>query len=98
MPSHRLGWSIARRPKRRNRWAKSINMFLPVELMREIFLYGIESNRIKSHHLASVCRNWRDIIITISHLWSTLWIGDLSTTREQIATWLQRASHEEGYH
>jgi hypothetical protein len=67
-----------------------INTYLPTELLREIFLYGIESNQMKSGHLASVCRHWRSIITTMSHLWSTLRVGTW-TEREQVTAWLQRA-------
>jgi hypothetical protein len=69
---------------------KSINTYLPSELVREIFLYSIESNQMKSGHLASVCRYWRFVITTMSHLWSTLRVGTW-TEREQVATWAQRA-------
>jgi hypothetical protein len=69
---------------------KSINAYLPMELLREIFLYSIESNQIKSGQLASVCRYWRSVITTMAHLWSTLRVGTWTET-EQVATWLQRA-------
>jgi hypothetical protein len=67
-----------------------INTYLPMELLREIFLYSIESNEMKSGQLASVCRHWRSVISSISHLWSTLRVGTWTET-EQAATWLQRA-------
>jgi hypothetical protein len=67
-----------------------INTYLPLELLREIFLYGIEASQMKSGHLASVCRYWRDVVTTMSHLWSTLRVGT-QTEREQVTTWLQRA-------
>jgi len=70
--------------------SKSMNTYLPMELMREIFLYCIESNKIKSGQLASVCRYWRSVITTISHLWSTLRVGTWTET-DQVVTWLQRA-------
>jgi hypothetical protein len=69
---------------------KSINAYLPMELLREIFLYSIESDRIKSGQLASVCRYWRSVITTMAHLWSTLRVGTWTET-EQVVTWLQRA-------
>jgi len=69
---------------------KTINTYLPMELMREIFLYCIESNQMESGQLASVCRYWRSVIITLSHLWSTLRVGTW-TERERVAIWLQRA-------
>jgi len=60
---------------------KTINTFLPMELMREIFLYCIESNQIKSGRLASVCRYWRSVITTLPRLWFPLSVG----------TWTERA-------
>jgi hypothetical protein len=76
--------------KRRNSGAKTINTFLPMELLREVFLYSIESNQMKSGQLASVCRYWRSVITTMAHLWSTLKVGTWTET-EQVTTWLQRA-------
>jgi len=69
---------------------ETIITYLPMEVLREIFLYSIESNQTKSGQLASVCRYWRSIIITMAHLWSTLKVGTWTET-DQIATWLQRA-------
>jgi len=69
---------------------RTINTYLPMELLREIFLYCIESNQIKSGQLASACRYWRFVITSMAHLWSTLRVGSWTET-EQVATWLQRA-------
>ena len=69
---------------------KTINTYLPMELLREIFLYSIESNQIKSGQLASVCRCWRSVITSIASLWSTLTVGTWTET-ERVATWSQRA-------
>jgi len=69
---------------------ETINTYLPMELLREIFLYSIDSNRMKSGQLASVCRYWRYVITTMAHLWSTLRVGTWTET-EQVATWSQRA-------
>ena len=69
---------------------ETINTYLPMELMREIFLYSIESHEMKSGQLASVCRYWRSVIITLPSLWSTLRVGTWTET-EQVVTWLQRA-------
>ena len=69
---------------------KTINAYLPMELMKEIFLYSIESMHMQSGQLASVCRYWRSVIATMSHLWSTLTIGTWTETG-QVTTWLQRA-------
>ena len=70
--------------------AALINSCLPIELLREIFLHCIEVHQMKSIQLASVCRHWRSVITTMSHLWSTLRVGSC-TGREQVATWSQRA-------
>jgi len=45
---------------------KTINTYLPMELMGEIFLYCIELNQMNSGQLASVCRYWWSVIITIN--------------------------------
>jgi len=61
--TYRPRTSIARRAGRLMHlvppYGKSINTYLPMELLREIFLYSIESNQMKSGQLASVCRYWR---------------------------------------
>jgi len=86
--------AIARRAQRRMFLvppsSKTINTYLPMELMREIFLYCIESNRMKSGQLGFVCRYWRSVITTLPNLWSTLRVGTW-TERERVAIWLQRA-------
>ena len=71
-------------------FGKTINTYLPMELMREIFLYCIKSNRMKSGQLASVCRYWRSVITTLPKIWSTLRVGTW-TERERVAIWVQRA-------
>ena len=68
----------------------NINTHLPMELLREVFLYCIEVNQMKSGQLASVCRHWRSVITSIASLWSTLRVGTWTDT-ERVATWLQRA-------
>jgi len=68
---------------------KTINTYLPMELMREVFLYCIESNQIKSGQLASVCRYWRSVITTLPSLWSTLRVGTW-TERERVSIWLSK--------
>ena len=69
---------------------RTINHYLPSELMREIFLYSIHSNNMDSGHLASVCCYWRSVVITMPHLWSTLRVGTW-TGKERVSIWLQRA-------
>ena len=41
-----------------------ISTYLPTELLREVFLYSIEVNQMKSGQLASVCRHWRSIVMS----------------------------------
>ena len=69
---------------------QTINTYLPMELLREIFLYSIESNDMKSGELASVCHYWRSAITSIASLWATLRVGTWTET-EQVDTWLHRA-------
>jgi hypothetical protein len=90
MPARRSRRRIVRRVKRRNGGAKTINTFLPMELLREVFLYSIEPDQMKFGQLASVCRYWRSVISSMAHLWSTLRVGTWTET-EQVTTWLQRA-------
>ena len=68
----------------------NINSYLPMELLREVFLYCIEVNQMKSGQLASICRHWWSVITSIASLWSTLRVGTCTET-ERVATWLQRA-------
>jgi hypothetical protein len=44
---------------------KTINTYLPWELLRKIFLYSMQSNFMKPGTLVSVCRYWRFVITTI---------------------------------
>jgi len=46
-------------------YGKTINTYLPMELMREVFLYCIESNQMQVDQLAPVCRSWRSAMATI---------------------------------
>ena len=68
----------------------NINTYLPMELLREILLYCIESHQMEYGQLASVCRRWRSITTSIASLWSTLRVGTW-TERERVAIWLKRA-------
>ena len=85
--------TIARRVKQRMPLAppngKTINTYLPMEILKEIFLYSTESNQTKSSQLVSVCRRWRSIIIAIPQLWCTLRVGTWTGT-EQVTTWFRR--------
>ena len=69
---------------------KTINTYLPVELLKEIILYSIEMDHMASGHLASVCRYWRSVVTCIASLWSTLRVGPW-TDVARFSTWLQRA-------
>jgi len=51
---------------------ETIITYLPTEVLREIFLYCIELNQMKSGQLASVCLYWRSVITSMAHLWSTV--------------------------
>jgi hypothetical protein len=64
--------------------------YLPIGLLREIFLYSLDTNQMTSGHLASVCLHWRSGITSIASLWSTLRVGTW-TEKEQVTTWSQRA-------
>jgi len=90
----RLRSTIARHAGQRRLLAsphiKSINTYLPTELLREVFLYCIESNHMESVQIASVCRRWRSVVTSVVGLWSTLRIGAW-TEKERVAIWLQRA-------
>ena len=85
--------TIARRVKQRMPLAppngKTINTYLPMEILREIFLYSIESNQTKFTHLVSVCRLWRSIIITMRWLWGSFRVGTWIEPG-QIETWFRR--------
>jgi len=61
-----------------------------MELMREAFLYCIESNQVKPGLLGSICRYWRSVIAILPSVWSTLRVGAWTET-ERVAIWLQRA-------
>jgi hypothetical protein len=67
-----LATTIAQRVEHRNPLippnGKTINTYLPMELLREIFLYSIESYQMGSRQLASVCRHWRSPITSIANL------------------------------
>ena len=69
---------------------KNVNNYLPLELLKEVLLYSVEVNQMKSGQLASICRYWRSVIISIASLWSTLRVGTW-TEREQVTIWLRRA-------
>ena len=69
---------------------KTINTYLPMEMLREIFLYSTESNQTKAGYLASVCRIWRSVITLMPHFWVTMRLGTWTET-ERVNTWLQRA-------
>jgi hypothetical protein len=62
--------TIARRLGRRlllvPPYGKTINTYLPWELLQKIFLYSMQSNFMKFGTLVSVCRYWRSVTTTIN--------------------------------
>ena len=71
---------------------RSINQFLSIEMLTDIFLYAVEAYQMTPYQLVAVCRRWRNVINGMSHLWSTLRLGTY-TQIENIAIWLDRSRH-----
>ena len=69
---------------------RSINQFLSIEMLTDIFLYAVEAYQMTPYQLVAVCRRWRNVINGMSHLWSTLRIGTY-TQIENIDIWLDRS-------
>ena len=69
---------------------RSINQFLSIEMLSDIFLYAVEAYQMTPYQLVAVCRRWRNIINGMSHLWSTLRLGTY-TEIENIDIWLDRS-------
>ena len=68
----------------------SINQFLSIEMLIDIFLYAVEAYQMTPYQLVAVCRRWRNVINGMSHLWSTLRLGTY-TEIENIDIWLDRS-------
>ena len=69
---------------------RSINQFLSIEMLTDIFLYAVEAYQMTPYQLVAVCRRWRNVINGMSHLWSTLRLGTY-TEIENIDIWLDRS-------
>ena len=69
---------------------RSINQFLSIEMLTDIFLYAVEAFQMTPYQLVAVCRRWRNVINGMSHLWSTLRLGT-HTEIENIDIWLDRS-------
>ena len=69
---------------------RSINQFLSIEMLTDIFLYAVEAFQMTPYQLVAVCRRWRNVINGMSHLWSTLRLGTY-TEIENIDIWLDRS-------
>ena len=69
---------------------RSINQFLSIEMLTDIFLYAVEAYQMTPYQLVAVCRRWRNIINGMSHLWSTLCLWTY-TEIENIDIWLDRS-------
>jgi hypothetical protein len=54
---------------------KTINTYLPLELLRKIFLYCMQSNFMESGTLVSVCRYWRLVITRVKTINTYLPMG-----------------------
>jgi hypothetical protein len=66
----------------------SINNWLSIELLSYIFLYAVEACMMTPYQLVAVCRRWRNVINSMTHLWSTLRLGTW-TEIENIHLWLE---------
>ena len=69
---------------------RSINHWLFVEILANIFLYAIEAHDMTSYQLVTVCRRWRNVINGMTHLWSTLRLGTW-TEIDNVDIWLERS-------
>jgi hypothetical protein len=69
---------------------RSINNWLSVETLSDIFLYAVEACLMTPYQLVAVCRRWRNVINNMTHLWSTLRLGTW-TEIEHVHLWLERS-------
>jgi hypothetical protein len=68
----------------------SINNWLSIEILSDIFLYAVEASLMTPYQLVAVCRRWRNVINSMTHLWSTLRLGTW-TEIELVHLWLERS-------
>jgi hypothetical protein len=69
---------------------RSINNWLSVEILTEIFLYAVEAHHMSPYQLITVCRRWRSVINSMTHLWSALRLGTW-TEIENVYLWIERS-------
>jgi hypothetical protein len=67
----------------------SINNWLPVEILTYIFLYAVQAHRISPYQLVMVCRCWRHVINSMTHLWCALQLGTW-TEIQNVHLWIER--------
>jgi hypothetical protein len=69
---------------------RSINNWLSIEILAYIFLYAVEACLMAPYQLVAVCRRWRNVINSMTHLWSTLRLTTW-TEIENVRLWLERS-------
>jgi hypothetical protein len=69
---------------------RSINNWLSVEILTDIFLYAVEAHHMSPYQLITVCRRWRNVINSMTHLWSALRLGTW-TEIENVRIWIERS-------
>jgi hypothetical protein len=69
---------------------RSINQWLYVEILEDIFLCAVEFCHMTPYQLVAVCRRWRNVINGMTHLWTTLYLGTW-TEIENVDLRLQRS-------
>jgi hypothetical protein len=68
----------------------SINNWLSIEILSDIFLYVVEARLMTPYQLVAVCRRWRNVVNSMTHLWSSLRLGTW-TEIENVHLWLERS-------
>jgi hypothetical protein len=66
----------------------SINNWLSIEILTDIFLYAVEAHHMSPYQLVTVCRHQRNVINSMTHLWSALWLGTW-TEIENVHLWIE---------
>jgi hypothetical protein len=68
----------------------SINNWLSIEILTDIFLYAVEAHHMSPYQLVTVCHHWRNVINSMTHLWSALQLGTW-TEIENVHLWIERS-------
>jgi hypothetical protein len=68
----------------------SINNWLSIEILTDIFLYAVEACLMTPYQLVAVCRRWRNVVNSMTHLWDTLSLGTW-TEIENVHLWIERS-------